>query len=174
MKIHFNTRLVEGVPSSKHKLYNTWYLMKTRCDNPKCKYYDRYGGRGISICKEWYSFDQFVADMGDRPEGLTLDRIDNDSGYSKSNCRWATAKEQNNNKRPSRPSKIYKTNKSGIRGVSWHKDCGKWQVQGYRSGQTFGLGLFKNLKDAEDASNKFYSKPSKVSAFHEKLVDGEI
>ena len=62
--------------------------MRDRCNNPNAKNYNRYGGRGITYSPEWESFSQFYADMGERPEGLTLDRIDNDRGYTAENCRW--------------------------------------------------------------------------------------
>ena len=75
--------------------YISWYSMKTRCLNKNRKYYYRYGGRGITICPEWLnSFTNFLADMGERPKGKTLDRKDNNGNYCKSNCRWATAKQQ--------------------------------------------------------------------------------
>lgn len=78
----------------------SWKSMKARCRNPRVPDYPRYGGRGITVCDRWYeSFDAFLADMGDRPDGLTLDRIDNDRGYEPGNCRWATKSDQSRNRR---------------------------------------------------------------------------
>ena len=83
-----------------HPLYQTWRGMKRRCTNPDHDCFKDYGGRGINVCERWLSdFYNFVEDMGERPEGYSLDRINNDMGYSPSNCRWADAVTQANNKR---------------------------------------------------------------------------
>ena len=84
------------------RIYKSWDAMKGRCFNRNGKDYKNYGGRGITICKEWLTFENFYRDMGERPEGKTLDRIKNNEGYCKSNCKWSTQKEQMNNTRYNR------------------------------------------------------------------------
>jgi hypothetical protein len=79
--------------------YEIWKSMKARCSNPRNKSYASYGGRGITFDPAWNSFETFLADMGEKPSGLSLDRKDNDGPYSKANCRWTTGKVQCRNKR---------------------------------------------------------------------------
>lgn len=88
--------------STKHGLchtptYTTWDSMIQRCNNPNNENYHRYGGRGISVCDRWLKFENFIEDIGLRPPRFTLDRIDNDKGYFKENCRWISQKRQSNN-----------------------------------------------------------------------------
>jgi len=110
----------------KHGMYSTrtyksWQSMKQRCDNPKDPSYPLYGGRGITYCYQWKSFETFYDEMGERPVGCSLDRIHNDGGYYKENCRWATSKQQTRNRRD--------TNKILFRGkkqcfLDWSRELG--------------------------------------------------
>lgn len=79
--------------------YYSWASMKSRCYNKQAHNYKYWGGRGIRVCPQWEKFENFLADMGPRPKGTTLDRVNNDGNYEPSNCRWATSLEQNNNRR---------------------------------------------------------------------------
>jgi hypothetical protein len=140
--------------------YNSWCSMVQRCYDLKATSYSRYGDRGVIVCKRWRdSFLAFYEDLGPRPDGMTLDREKSELNYScgkceeckrngwPANCRWSTPTQQARNRG------LYKTNKSGFRGVSWAKDTGKWASQ---------IGIFRVLSltlgyydDATEAANMY-------------------
>ena len=95
---------VNGKPSLT---YRSWQNMKTRCLNPNHPRFKNWGGRGIKVCERWMDFTNFLADMGEKPEGLTLDRINNDGNYEPGNCRWATRKQQVQNRRDQKNQKLF-------------------------------------------------------------------
>jgi hypothetical protein len=112
------------------RTYGIWQAMKDRCNNPNRRDFHRYGGRGIYVCKEWNaSFEAFVNDMGNAPKAMTIDRIDVNKGYEKSNCRWATLAEQAENQR-----KCIKYTVNGVtKTVSgWAREWGLWWAQAKR------------------------------------------
>ena len=102
------TPFLLGHAKAKHgyydsRTYRSWASMKSRCTNPKSTAWEYYGGRGIKVCERWLLFENFLADMGERPEGKSIDRFPDQNGnYEKDNCRWATQKEQLENRRPRR------------------------------------------------------------------------
>lgn len=125
---------------SSSRTYSIWHGMIRRCDDPRRQEYKNYGGRGITVCESWYSFNQFLADMGEAPKGMSIDRINNDSGYSKDNCRWADKKTQANNTR--------KNHLITIDGVT--KNIRQWEVdRGFAPG-TISWRIYEGW-DAERA-----------------------
>lgn len=137
--------MIIGENRKDNPLYPTYKQMLQRCSNPNHKYYEYYGGRGITVCEEWKGpngFTQFLADMGQRPEGYTLDRMDGDKGYSPDNCRWATRRVQQLNRG------VQSNNTSGHKGVSLHKATGRWTAHIYENGKKTHLGYFKTKEAA--------------------------
>lgn len=107
---------------SKTKEYRIWSHMKARCYNPNVPEFKYYGGKGVEVCDRWrYSFELFVMDMGNKPDKLSLDRIDGNGNYEPSNCRWATIHQQIGNR----------SNSNKTPGVSFDKFCGRWDVRLY-------------------------------------------
>lgn len=149
--------------------YSSWLCLRDRCRNPNNKFYKDYGGRGIYVCKEWDDFTVFLADMGYRPKGYTLDRINNDGPYSPDNCRWATPKEQVANRRRVKLRDVNsppRNNTTGFLGVTVHKQTGKYQAQ-YASKS---LGLFST---PEEAHQKYVAYRLENNLQFNKDVQGE-
>jgi len=121
-------RLIESKTTHGHggsggvsPTYQTWRNMLNRCNNPNVPAYRNYGARGITVAPEWHDFSRFLADMGERPEGLTIERIDNSRGYMPGNCRWATYSEQGRNTRVNR---IIEFNGEALTIVEWAECTG--------------------------------------------------
>lgn len=140
--------------------FRIWSTMKSRCTNTNDQAYESYGGRGITVSNDWMSFEAFLEDMGERPsERHTLERIDNNAGYSVDNCKWATWETQNRkNKR------INKNNTSGARGVYLNKKTGSWYALIYVNKKHINLGTYKSFEDAviarKAAEDKYWNEPS--------------
>ena len=156
----------------QNKFYKTWYNMTHRCVNPKSKDYKDYGGRGITVCKEWLDIKNFVAwcDLvHPNIEGLSLDRIDVNGNYEPSNCRWADRTTQNINQR------MKKNNTSGFVGVSWDKTHQFWIAYITVNKQVVYIGSFRTKEEAVLARDNYIIEnnlPHKLSTDYKK--EGQI
>lgn len=143
---------MHGARITRHPSYTSWMNMIKRCSSPVHRSYPSYGGRGVKVCHRWVGadgFSHFVEDMGVRPSGCSLDRIDVNGNYEPSNCRWATTLQQVLNRRMNR------NNTSGIRGVSFVASSGKRRAFSKRAYAYVSLGYF-DTKEAAVAARRRY------------------
>lgn len=141
--------LVHGhAGANRSSTYNSWAKMIGRCTNPNDDAWMYYGGRGITVCDSWIKdFRNFLSDMGERPTGLTLDRINTNEGYSRENCRWATKSTQQLNRRT--------TNKFGLAGISQDSKTGAYIAKVHVNKKPLILLYTYNLTDAINARLKW-------------------
>lgn len=137
--------------SSFRRTYYTWSNMIQRCSNTKHARYKDYGGRGITVCEKWKKWSGFFEDMGRRPEGFEIERVDNNKGYCKENCIWATQQTNAQNRRK------YTNNISGTPGVSWKATSRKWVVHVPLNPGRKYLGSFSSLEEAVKVRNSYGS-----------------
>lgn len=145
----------EGSNGKETPEYQTWAAMLSRCNNPNHKAFAHYGGRGITVCERWKVYQNFLADMGRRPDAsYSIDRIDNSLGYSPENCRWTDAKTQMNNRRPAHLDKttsvhrLFEHQGQARKVIEWLSIVGISQNtyrQRIRDGKTVGEAIFTPL-----------------------------
>lgn len=140
---------------SKTKIYNVWNNMMKRCFNNKDPAYKNYGGRGIIVSDRWLIFENFFEDMGHPPKNMSIDRVDNELGYSKENCRWADRSMQNTNKRP------WKESTTGIINITFSERDQLYNVGIKRYGKRYRKS-FKNIEDAIEWKEKTLKELSDV------------
>lgn len=150
VKYHPRLKPVHGFNVVNHPLYFTWANMRYRCEDPENPSYPRYGGRGITVCQSWSeSFEAFALDMGLKPSSEhTLDRKNNNEGYSKDNCRWATYTEQCLNRG------LFSNNTSGATGIHVVEN-GAFVAQYDEEKVRYNLGRFPTLEQAVEYRNEF-------------------
>lgn len=135
-----------GTNGNPSRTYRIWNAMLQRCNNPNSKAYEKYGAKGVTVCDRWEeSFANFLEDMGEAPDKLTIDRKNHQEGYYKENCRWATYTQQNRN------LKIRENNKSGYKGVCKDSRSEKWRAYINVDKKQIYLGTFDNMEDAIEA-----------------------
>lgn len=122
--------------------YRCWADMLRRCYSEKSSSYPNYGGRGVTVCEEWRDFRNFLADMGVRPEGMSLDRIDPEGNYEPGNCRWADRNTQ------ARNTRLRAANKSGVHGVWWYAERNAYKACIHRGGKLIHLGQTADFFEA--------------------------
>lgn len=150
----------------EHKMWGVYYAMIRRCTDSRDSNYDSYGGRGITVCERWscdpkIGFPNFLEDMGDRPEGFNLDRINPDEGYYPENCRWVDKSTSSYNTRKK------SSNTSGRTGVKWNKKLNKWIAAIDVGGQYIHLGcyyLFDEAVKAREQAELLYFNELKAEA----------
>lgn len=143
---HPRGKLIDGFKARHHPNYSVWAGIKARCSNPNNPSFTNYGYRGISYCYEWEHFENFCRDMGVRPsKAHSIERVDNEKGYSKENCVWATRHEQSLNRRK------FKNNTSGERGVKAIRNGRYITVVSFKGVLYKAPGSFETVADASEA-----------------------